>query len=104
MPFSVRAQSPISGVTPAHEWSTITAGTRPLPAGKERSPVTEAGCSMAPGRVGDVSGRMGDVPVRPAARLAVRTDEAAPGTQAKQTWMQVGFERPASARSIAGSA
>ena len=85
MPFSVRAQSPISGVTPAHEWSTITAGTRPLPAGKERSPVTEAGCSMAPGRVGYVSVRMGNVPVRPSARLAVPADVAQPVRQATPT-------------------
>src|SRR3989442_4802988 len=78
MRFSACAHSVTLGVTPEHECSTITAGTRSLPPGTERSPVTVPGCSTAPVAVGNVRVRIGKLPVRPSARVATPPDVAQP--------------------------
>src|SRR2546430_2633476 len=70
MRFSSRAHSVTLGVTPVHEWSTITAGTRPLPAGNDRSAVIVPGCSTISGLVGSVFVKIGKLPVRPSADVA----------------------------------
>src|SRR5262249_23386208 len=83
MRFSACAQSVMLGVTPAHECNTMIAGVRPPPAGNERSPVTVPGCSTAPGRVGNVLVRMGNVPTRPSASVATPLDIAHPASNAE---------------------
>src|ERR1700682_3138230 len=81
MRFSARAHSVTLGVTPAHECSTITPGTRPLaPAGSERSAVTVPGASTAPGTVGNVLVKIGKLPVRPSASVATPPDVAQPAS------------------------
>src|SRR3989442_7532995 len=78
MRFSACAHWVTLGVTREHECSTITAGTRSLPPGTERSPVTVPGCSTAPVAVGNVRVRIGKLPVRPSARVATPPDVAQP--------------------------
>src|SRR6267378_8161958 len=80
MRFSSRAHSVTLGVTPAHEWSTITAGTRPLPAGNDRSPVIVPGCSTISGLVGSVLVKIGKLPVRPSASVTTPPDVAQPAS------------------------
>src|SRR5260370_27793433 len=80
MRFSSRAHSVTLGVTPAHEWSMITAGTRPLPAGNDRSPVIVPGCSTISGLVGSVLVKIGKLPVRPSASVTTPPDVAQPAS------------------------
>src|SRR5258708_78665 len=80
MPFSSRAHSVRLGVTPVHEWSTIMAGTRSLPAGNDKSPVIVPGCSTISGLVGSVLVKIGILPVRPSASVATPPDVAQPAS------------------------
>src|SRR6267142_1767753 len=80
MRFSARAHTVRLGVTPVHEWSTITAGTRSLPAGSDKSPVIVPGCSTISGLVGSVLVRIGKLPVRPSASVATPPDVAQPAS------------------------
>src|SRR5207248_11663364 len=80
MRFSSRAHSVRLGVTPVHEWSTITAGTRSRPAGKDTSPVIVPGCSTISGLVGSVLVKIGKLPVRPSASVTTPPDVAQPAS------------------------
>src|SRR5256885_16727238 len=80
MRFSSRAHSVRLGVTPVHEWSTITAGTRSRPAGNDRSPLIVPGCSTISGLVGSVLVKIGKLPVRPSASVTTPPDVAQPAS------------------------
>src|SRR2546430_4306210 len=80
MRFSSRAHSARLGVTPVHEWSTITAGTRSRPAGNDRSPSIVPGCSTISGLVGSVLVKIGKLPVRPSASVTTPPDVAQPAS------------------------
>src|SRR5437660_12220927 len=80
MRFSSRAHSVRLGVTPVHEWSTITAGTRSRPAGNVRSPVIVPGGSTVSGLVGSVLVKIGKLPVRPSASVTTPPDVAQPAS------------------------
>src|SRR5256885_3688710 len=80
MRFNSRAHSARLGVTPVHEWSTITAGTRSRPAGNDRSPSIVPGCSTISGLVGSVLVKIGKLPVRPSASVTTPPDVAQPAS------------------------
>src|SRR2546423_10838807 len=80
MRFNSRAHSARLGVTPVHEWSTITAGTRSRPAGNDRSPSIVPGSSTIPGLVGSVLVKIGKLPVRPSASVTTPPDVAQPAS------------------------